>query len=218
MKYSIAPSIPAQSFVEVEALLTSLRGVAPEIQIDIVDGVFAPQASWPFTDDEGVSALSRLSPHAPYFAFEIDCMCMNPEQYLDIFAAIIVHAGSTDNYKACILHGEQHGYAVGLALLNSTPWEYVEATLPHFAFVQVMGIEHIGVQGQPFDVRTLATIRRLRSEFPHLDIAVDGAVNEHTIPDLLAAGANRFAPGSAITRAENQSVSYKQLSHMVGLT
>ena len=41
---SLAPSLPASSFEELEALFTKLTGTAKEMQVDIVDGVFAPSS------------------------------------------------------------------------------------------------------------------------------------------------------------------------------
>jgi pentose-5-phosphate-3-epimerase len=50
-----------------------------------------------------------------------------------------------------------------------------------------------------------------------LEIAVDGAVNKETITQLLAAGANRFAPGSAVSKALDPALAYKQLAELIGL-
>ena len=49
MDTTITPSLPAQSFREITMLTDALAGVVPMLQVDIVDGVFAPHQSWPFT-------------------------------------------------------------------------------------------------------------------------------------------------------------------------
>jgi pentose-5-phosphate-3-epimerase len=219
---SIAPSLPAQSFEELQTLLGALRGTATEVQIDMVDGVFVPSVSWPFTEHDVEGALQKLAPFAKDFAIEVDCMCMHGEQYLETFAAlgvkrVIVHAGTTELYGACIEHAKSHGYKIGLGILNTTPRSFVEEYVPLFDFVQVMGIEHIGVQGRPFDERTLGTISSLRALYPSLEIAVDGAVNVDTIMRLKNAGANRFAPGSAIVKSADAVASYKHLQALVGI-
>jgi len=82
-------------------------------------------------------------------------------------------------------------------------------------FVQLMGIKKIGAQGQPFDEPTLARAKELRTKFPDLEIAVDGSVNGTTISQLLAAGVNRFAPGSAISRANDPILAFKELSALI---
>ncbi|MFZ2252690.1 MAG: hypothetical protein WAW13_00780 [Minisyncoccia bacterium] len=220
-RVSLVPSLPAQAFEEIEVLLGILKGVAHGVQIDIVDGQFAPHVSWPFTEDDVVHALEKLSVYTD-FEIEMDCMCMNPEMYLDTFVRlgakrVVIHAGSTENYEACINHARKNGYRIGIGIKNSISPTLRDELVSKFDFVQVMGIENIGVQGQPFDMRTLDTIAALRSTFLGLEIAVDGAVNAETIPKLFAAGVNRFAPGSAIAKAEDPLHAYKQLAHMVGL-
>ena len=77
-----------------------------------------------------------------------------------------------------------------------------------------MGIKTVGKQGQPFDSRTEKNIERIKNKYPDLTIAVDGAVNESTIPVLVAAGAIRLAPGSAITRAPDSAEAYKHLHEL----
>ena len=42
MDTTITPSLPAQSFREITMLTDALAGVVPMLQVDIVDGVFAP--------------------------------------------------------------------------------------------------------------------------------------------------------------------------------
>ena len=217
----MVPSLPAQSFEEVKELLRALKGVANGVQIDIVDGQFAPHVSWPFTEQNVLEALEKLSVYTD-FEIEMDCMCMNPEVYLDVFVRlgarrVVIHAGSTGDYGTCITHARTHGYRIGIGIKNSISPTLRDALVSQFDFVQVMGIENIGVQGQPFDMLTLDTVTYLRSTFPELEIAVDGAVNEKTIPLLMSVGVNRFAPGSAIAKAEDPLTAYKQLSHMVGL-
>jgi ribose 5-phosphate isomerase B len=216
----VAPSLPASGQGEIESLTEALKGIAREIQIDIVDGVFAPFVSWPFTEQDPKQSMLALKTFSQDFRVEVDCMCVKPEGYLDIFAEtnvsrVIIHAGSTLEYTKCIAHARAHGYKIGLAVLNTTDTSLFDTYSTHFDFVQVMGIETIGVQGQPFDERTLETVRALRTKYPELEIAVDGAVNESTIMRLKNAGANRFAPGSAISKAPDPALAYQRLSKLV---
>lgn len=219
LTYTLVPSLPAQTWDELFTLWETFQGALPELQIDIVDGVFAPFLSWPFSDQEGVSALARARLFAPT-ELEIDCMCMHPEKLLELFRSIsaervVIHAESTDAYEACLAHRRLHGYRMGFGIKNTTPQELVDTYVPLFDYVQVMGIATIGAQGQPFDERTLDTVASLRAQYPDLEIAVDGAVNAETIPRLLNAGANRFAPGSAIAKANDPREAYKQLSALI---
>ncbi len=105
-----------------------------------------------------------------------------------------------------------------MAVRNDTPPQELYPYLSDIDFVQVMGIKNIGVQGEPFDTETLETVAKIRALSPSLEIAVDGGVNKHTMPQLLQSGVNRFAPGSAITREANQKDAYSELATLVGAT
>jgi ribose 5-phosphate isomerase B len=217
-KYSLVPAVPAQSFSVIENLCTLLDGIAGEIQIDIVDGVFAHPPSWPFTTS--IEELKLLKIYSSKFIVEIDCLCMEPLQYLDKCAAlgarrVIVHHKSTENYVKCVEHARLHKYRIGLGILPTTAVSEIEDIVTMFDFIQVMGIKHIGSQGQPFEPQALATVAEINKKFPVLEIAVDGGVNEETLRALRDAGTTRFAVGSAITNAVDAVAVYKQLwSHL----
>lgn len=214
----VVPSLPAQSFEEIQSLVTSFDGSLEELQIDIVDGVFVPLRSWPFTttSDTPKEELQRISELPDSLSIEMDCMVCNPEEYLDIFvslgvARVIVHLGSTEAYDDIIDHSKEHNYKLGFALTNDISLYFLEQYIETIDFVQIMGIKHVGQQGQPFDERTLITAQSLRTKYPDLHIAVDGSVNETTIIQLRDAGVNRFAPGSAVAKAGNPQEAYQHL-------
>ncbi len=221
-KITVAPSYPAPDWETLQSALGDLVGVASAFQIDMVDGVFAPSVSWPFSDLSSTfqSAIAQLKPYIDQFEFEFDCMVSEPLQYLDVLQQsgakrIIVHYGSTDNYQACLEHAHTNEYMLGLALLPTTNLEVSAELVSQFSFVQVMGIAKVGKQGQPFATEALGLIRQLRAKFPGLEIAVDGGVNAHTIPDLVAAGATRLAPGSAVIAQNNRAEAYQGLVDLV---
>lgn len=217
---TVLPSLPAQSFAEIQSLADDLKGVASELQIDIVDGVYVPLVAWPFTENNPLQELLLLTQFTDTFSLEIDCMVMQPEQYLEVFLAIgvkrvVIHVGSTDAYADIIHHAKEHGYKIGFAVTNDTPLDILFDYIDEIDYVQLMGIKEVGQQGQPFDERTLVRARELRLQFPELEIAVDGSVNRETMPLLYAAGVTRFAPGSAIAKTPNPAHSYKQLLQLV---
>nr|MBP6925919.1 hypothetical protein [Candidatus Paceibacterota bacterium] len=84
--------------------------------------------------------------------------------------------------------------------------DYEVTKLDHYIelvdFVQVMGIDEIGKQGEPFEPRSLYNIAYLRNKFPDMPISVDGAVNAETIQKFKEAGATRFVTGSAIFQGD----------------
>ncbi len=220
MYVSVVPSFPAPSWVVLQESLRALQGVAHGFQVDMVDGKFAPFTSWPFTDPNPAESLGRLRDWASVYELEIDCMVMEPFQYLDMLVAvgarrIVIHMGSTEVYAEVIAHARTYGYQIGFAATSAVPLEELVTWVPHIDYVQLMGIKEVGQQGQPFDEETLVRAHTLRMQFPDLEIAVDGSVNARTIPRLYAAGVNRFAPGSAITKASDQVAAYHDLVQLV---
>ena len=216
----IVPSLPASSYGELEKLFGALKGVADEIQVDIVDGEFAPFVSWPFTEPDVRLALKNMAQYKDIFQLEIDCMIMRPERFLDLFVEIgfrrvVVHLRSTDAYEDIITHARAHGYTIGFATVNDVPLAELETYIEKIDFVQIMGIKAIGQQGQPFDERTFTRVRELRDKYPSLEIAVDGSVNKDTIVPLLETGVNRFAPGSAIAKAEDPLAAFRELENLL---
>jgi pentose-5-phosphate-3-epimerase len=75
-----------------------------------------------------------------------------------------------------------------------------------------MGIKHIGSQGQPFDERVLERVAKLRALYPSRTISIDGSVNRETLPQLKAAGADRFVSGSAILNQPDPVLAYTELT------
>lgn len=219
-RVTLLPSYPAPDWDELERVLVALQGQATDFQIDIVDGRFVPHLSWPFNETDLDTALAKLDAWRSAYILEFDCMVLHPEQYLDRLVQagaqrIIIHYGSTDAYADIAQHSQTHDYQLGLAVTVDIPMEQIVPLLPYVSYVQVMGIAKVGQQGQPFAVEALERIRELKAHAPNLVVAVDGSVNADTIPDLVAAGADRLAPGSAITKQADPRAAYKQLQDLL---
>jgi pentose-5-phosphate-3-epimerase len=202
----IIPAILPKSFRDLEETLERLRGVAPLIQIDLVGTNIL----------DGHDAL----PLWEEFDFEIDIMLQGAlgaaQACIDIGASrIIIHADSQNAREALELlqpmrADENFPISVGIALRSH---DTAAALVPFenlFDFVQVMGIDRVGRQGEPPDPHRaeIALIEELRKQFPDLDIQVDGAVAPH-VSELVEAGANRLVVGSAIVHADDPAAVYK---------
>ena len=92
---------------------------------------------------------------------------------------------------------------IGLAISNDTPIETLEPFLDYVSYVQCMGIEKVGFQGQDFDNRVVDRISYLKRTYPHLTLAVDGAVSTETARMLKDSGASNLVVGSGILKADD---------------
>jgi ribulose-phosphate 3-epimerase len=178
------------------------------VQIDVLDGTYAPPSSWPYdsTHGEAFETLRRQEEGLPYwqdFAFEIDLMVKEPERHIEAWAlagaaCIIIHVDSTENLPDVVRRCGEHRLEVALAVSPSSDIEKLTPFIDVALFVQVMGNDHIGYHGIALDEKAIALVRTIHERWPELLIGVDIGVNEETIPTLIEAGAGRFAVGSAI--------------------
>ncbi len=207
----IIPAILPKDFEEVEEKTAHLKGWVKTIQIDVCDGQFTPTATWPYRKhDDTFEKISREEEGFPgwdVFDFEIDLMANRPEDLVDAWVSagasrIIIHAEATGDVAAAIANLEGR-VEVGLALAIETPLSAIEPFREKINFIQLMGIDNVGFQHQPFDEKVLGRIKEARMKYPGMPISIDGGVSLETAPELLAAGADRLVVGSAIFGAEN---------------
>ena len=206
----IIPAILPKSYLDLEDHLARVQGVTKAVQIDVVDGIFAPNTTWPYVGRDSFETILSEENGLPFwedFDFEIDLMVQNSKdaalEWIRAGASkIIIHIESPDDRGALeaiqdVRTGEVPVEVI-LAISQETPVEKLE-TLAHLASgIQVMGIDHIGFQGEPFDVHTYEKLRTLKEKYPNHALSVDGAVTQDNAKALIDAGATRFVVGSAI--------------------
>jgi len=204
----LLPAIIPDDIEDLKDKLALVRKLAPVVQIDILDGQFVPNRSWPFhTNDEDyfkkLIAEEEGMPFWEDFYFEADLMIAEPEKHVEdfIFAGfsrIIVHIESTKHMGEIIEKARALDTEIGIAIDIETPLEVLDEWLDKIDVVQCMGIAEIGKQGEPFDDRVVEKIARIRVANPDIIISVDGGVSLRTASFLLGAGAERLVSGSAI--------------------
>ncbi len=207
----IIPAILPQNFAELEDKLAMIKGIAKTVQVDICDGKFVPSQTWPYKkEDDNFAAIVNQTEGMPFwesFDFEFDLMVSKPVELIpDWIAAgatrIVLHAGSDDDLTSAF---DAMGNIVeaGLAVRSSTNISEIERYKDRITFVQCMGIDKVGFQGQPFDEKILDKIKEIKAAWPDLQVSVDGSVNEETASKLKEAGADRLVIGSALFNAHN---------------
>lgn len=213
----VTPAVLADNFSELNEKLSKLVNVTNIVQIDICDGKFVPSVSWPMArnDQASIQAILDEEEGMPYWEqldFEFDLMILNAHKQFDFFARlgakrIIFHLeAETDgeSFKEFLESLDPYfkdNVDIGIAINTGTNINELDPFINCIDFVQCMGIEKIGFQGEPFDERVLEQIKNLRAKYPELKISVDGAVNENTAPALVKAGANRLVIGSALMQS-----------------
>jgi len=213
----IVPAVIPQNAAHLTDTLRLFSSFSGEAQVDIVDGMFAHGMSWPYTEDDGISALSLWT--TP-LNIEVDLMIDTPERVLESYlkagvARAVVHLESVRDLPSIIGLKRTYAFALGFSIGNNTPLEMLEAVIGYADYVQLMGIASIGTQGQPFDDRVIGRIHALLdAHASSLPISVDGSVNEETLPRLMEAGADRAIAGSAILNAPDPRAAYETLTQI----
>ena len=213
----IVPAVIPKSEAEVVALTKALM-FSKEFHLDVVDGKFVQNISWPY---EPAGEPIAVKPHTDKYTLEVDLMVENPiktaREWIKAGADMLVFHIETVDLASFIdfVEHDSKKVSVGVSFSGDTLIETMFPYLAYADYVQVMGIETIGVQGQPFSERTFEYIKRLKQEFPNLPISVDGSVNETTLTRLIKAGVDRVIVGSAIVGKENPQTAYSALQALV---
>ncbi len=228
----IIPAVLPKNYEDLKNKIALVRGIVPVVQIDICDGNFVKNMTWPFmSPSDGTDGEAFLNndfdihfrrilneeegiPFWEDIDFELDLMVANAVENFDIYTKlgprrVIFHVeavGDLVEFKHFLEGIDSYVRDVvelGIAVNTTTNIEDVFPLVNDVDFVQVMGIEHIGVQGEEFDPKCLEQIRKLKEKFSDLIISVDGGVNFETASEIIEAGASRLVAGSAIFRTDD---------------
>lgn len=225
MKYLCDPHIlPTNTcppdFAELSRRSAEFAEYAPEIQLDIADGSFAPVVSWPHAPNQWTELQNARLPHVESMRYEAHLMVENPVEIGELLAKagcvrIIPHVEvfqDIDAARTAFSRWRDAGaQEIGVALLIDTPLEAIEPLVADCDVVQLMSIAKIGMQGQPFDERALSRVEELHAMYPDLMVAVDGGISESNVEELVRAGANRLCVGSAISKSENPAATFARI-------
>lgn len=210
----IIPAILTKDFRNIERSIDMVSGVVNMVQIDLCDGVFVPNKTWPYVNGEPTTDVyfNKLTseeigmPHWEQIDIELDLMIAHPLAQLATLMMIgpkrlVFHLDSLIASKESLADLDPYireNTEIGLAILPDADISVLDSFLEYISFVQVMGIDRVGFQGQTFDPRVLETVKAIRAVYPDIQISVDGGVTLETAKMLNEAGADRLVVGSAI--------------------
>lgn len=192
--------------------LERVTGFAPRVQLDFMDGDFAPtrcmsvaQAWWP----EGMTA-------------DIHLMYRRPAEQLETLASlrpslVILHAEAEGDIGGLLLHLARFGVKKGVALLQySQPADYSE--LIELADHVLLFSGTLGSFGGTADTSLLQKIPAIRAINPSVEIGWDGGVNQGTAGPLAAGGVQVLNVGGAIQHASDPAAAYATLVDSISAT
>lgn len=196
----IAPSILSADFSKLgEEIRTVESAGADWIHVDVMDGHFVPNITiGPLV----VEAVKRSTP----LPIDVHLMIENADDYITAFARagashISVQVEACLHLHRTVQHIKASGAKAGVVLNPSTPIESLVWILEDADYVLVMSVNP-GFGGQKFIPNSISKIKALRKLIENRGLSalieVDGGINETTIAEVAAAGADVLVAGSAI--------------------
>lgn len=203
----ISPSMLACDFANIESELKKCES-ADLIHLDVMDGHFVPNITIGAPVVKAMNAVCDID-------FDVHLMISEPLKYIEDFAdagadIITFHVECDSDINETVNEIIHCGCKAGLAVKPATPIEAVYPYIDRLSMVLVMTVEP-GFGGQSFMEDMMPKIEKLRKDFPHIDIQVDGGINPETIKTCSKAGANVFVAGSAVFKSENPKETIIQL-------
>jgi ribulose-phosphate 3-epimerase len=199
---NITPAILPHSFEEVTEKLSRIEGIASKVQIDLCDGIFGREKTWL---PDGTETLPSG------FSYEFDIM-LNDWKLYSMHAiqiggkCIIAHVDrfTDEDIAELVSIVGSRSVGLGIAVSNDKTVDFhadmvrkVRALYPS-VFIQVMGIQKIGEQGQEFYGESVERIKALKQQFGDVLIQVDGGMTPETVSKVINAGAETAVVGSYI--------------------
>lgn len=218
----VVPAIIPKSFEDLTEQMALVRKFVSRVQVDVMDGKFAPQTTWPYGDSEHFREVVVGEEEVPFrksIGFEVDMMVNEPEEHMNDWvaagaSALVVHIDSTDVFTQISNFLRERDTKVGMALKPSIDNERIYEHIDEIDFVQFMGNNKIGYHGVKLDEKVYEKVRDLREKRPDITIAVDIGVNEKTAPKLIEAGVNKLVSGSAIFASADLEKTIKSFQNL----
>ena len=196
---TILPSLLLCDFANLEREVRLLEEAGVEcLHLDVMDGNFVPNLSYGMPI---VAALRKVTD----LMLDVHLMINDPNtyapQFVDAGADLITfHIEALKQPSALLAELRSQGVAAGLAINPSTEMSLVLPFVSDCDLVLVMSVE-AGFGGQAFNPIALSRLSELRKTYgADLLLEVDGGVNETTVGQCTANGADLLVVGSAIFR------------------
>jgi ribulose-phosphate 3-epimerase len=196
----IAPSLLSADFARLgDAVALAERGGADLIHFDVMDGHFVPNIT---IGPPVLKALARVS----RLPIDVHLMIEHPDRFVEAFAeagaaSITVHVEAVVHLHRVVHLIKSLGVKAGVALNPATPVSALDEIAGDVDYVLVMTVNP-GFGGQTFIPRSESKVRAvrelLRREGSSAPIEVDGGIDVHTAPRIVAAGAEILVAGNAV--------------------
>ncbi|MEO1745677.1 MAG: ribulose-phosphate 3-epimerase [Pseudomonadota bacterium] len=181
---------------------------ADVLHLDVADGRFAP--TYLFFPDLVTQIRKETSvPIHVHLMVEDGDLVDQAEQFAEAGADLIsIHVENAAVADVAFDVLENAGVACGMVVRVETPVAELKPFLPSLDFITLLGTA-IGVKGQDLDASATGRLAQATELLAGLNdgkrrvLAADGAIRDHTVPKLIAAGAQSVVLGSLAFGADD---------------
>ncbi|MFD2171443.1 ribulose-phosphate 3-epimerase [Tumebacillus lipolyticus] len=214
MEIKIAPSILSADFSKLGEEIRSVEELGADlIHVDVMDGHFVPNITI------GPLVVEAIKPHTK-LPLDVHLMIEDPDRYIPSFVQagadiITVHVEATRHLHRTLQLIRSHGVKASVALNPHTPVSMIEHVLTDLDMVLLMTVNP-GFGGQKFIPNVLEKISELRRKLDamdlhHVEIEVDGGINQETSRLVREAGANVLVAGNAVYNAPDRGAAIRNI-------
>ncbi len=202
---SIVPTILTDNKQDYRAQAERINVFTRRVQIDVTDGVFAPNQTLDITNVWWPKNWEA----------DLHLMATNPSEHMDTILKLspslcILHAEASEDLLPSFQMLKEAGIRTGVALLPSTFPGNVEPYIKAADHVLIFAGQ-LGVQGSPADLMQMEKIPLVRNMKPELEIGWDGGANMSNIRAIAHADVDVINVGSAISRAPDPAQAFQEL-------
>ena len=201
----VCPTITSSDLDQYSKQINNVVGFAERIHIDLMDGLLAPTKS--------LDVASVWLPED--IICDVHVMYQSPQDIIDSLIKlkpnlVIIHAEAQVDHK--VLADQLHiaNIKAGLALLPPTTVDSAAKLINNFDQVLVFG-GHLGYQGGKADLGLLDKVRQLKAQYPQLELAWDGGINDQNAQQIVAAGIDVLNVGAFIQSNPDPKAAYAKL-------
>jgi ribulose-phosphate 3-epimerase len=219
----IVPAVIVKSFRELEFKAQFVKDVLSQIEIDVCDGGFVKDLSWPIEDKYGdFKNLVNEKIGLPFWEdldYNIHLMTRTPEDEVADWAKagayrIFVHIESAGDNFLNILDEWGSVVEIGLAVKMDTPIESLTSYFSKVSAIQLMSIDIIGLQGQKFDKKIFDRVQKIRDLGFQKRLSIDGGVDLEQAEKLKKAGVDAVVVGSKIWENDNPNEAMRNFNDL----
>lgn len=204
-KIEIAPSILSADFRTLETEVKAVQDAgADRIHCDVMDGHFVPNLTFGPIVVEAVKKCVTIP-------LDVHLMMFHPEKYVNQFCdagadILMVHAEACEDLPAVLDSIKKRGIKSGVAVNPDKPADLFFPYLDKIDQVLIMSV-YAGFGGQKFIPQTMKKVKQVAAaiaeKYTHIDIEVDGGINNDTAQVSITNGVNVLVAGSYIFGAGN---------------